>query len=382
MPLWLILVAALLASACTSEPRDEDRERTLGSRVDEAGRVVLTQSERDALGLETAVAVDGLLTTSTLRFGKVVARPQEDALVTAPLTGRLIAPTLSLGATVAQGDVLATLEPLVDTASRATLEAQRRELQGQVDGARAQVEAKRADLTRVATLVSSGLATQAERAQAEAALTSEQARLDSMRRAGDELAHMTGGRLDLRSPFPGVVATLTTEAGATIQQGTVIARILQTGPRWVDAAVPPADPPGSSYRVQGIDRTVPLELFTRGVVVQPDGTRRDRLAASPADSAQLLPGATVAVEVLDETRGVIVPETALVRRGRETLVFVAVDDGRYAPRAVQVTTRNDAEAVIASGVSAAERVVTRGASSLLGELGTDRGGGAGGEAQE
>lgn len=367
-PWNLILVAALLASGCTGK-REQEHEPAAQRRVDAEGRVVLGPRERTALGLETTAAVQGSLTTSDLRFGRVVARPQEDALVTAPVTGRLVAPTLALGATVEAGQVLLALEPLVDTASRATLEAQRRELAGQIEGARAQIEAKRADLTRITTLVSSGLATDADRAQAEAALTSEQARAESLRRASGELARMTGGRMELRAPVPGVVATLATEAGATIQQGTVVSRIVRAGPRWVDIAVPPGDGVGNGYRAQGAQGSVSLTLLSRGAVVQSDGTRRDRLEAVPEAAASLPPGATIAVEVLREASGVVMPASALVRRGREVVVFVEVETGTYELRGVQIAARDETRAVATAGLSAGDRVVTRGSSSLLGELG-------------
>lgn len=365
---WLILAVWVVASACEGEP-EADEDGPSRSRIDARGRVVVTQEEQRALGLETATAVQGAITTSALRFGHVVARPDEDVLVTAPITARLQAPKVALGATVAAGDLLLGLEPLVDGAARATLEAQRRELAGQLEGARAQVDAKRADLSRVATLVASGLATEAERAQAEATLTAEQARVDSLRLASSALSRMTGGRLELRAPAPGILAALSTEAGSTIPQGTVVARIVRPGPRWIDLAVPPGDPPGTGYRARGVSRTVPVQLLSRGAVIADDGTRRDRLEAAPDVAAELPPGATVPVEVLHTTAGTVIASNALVRRGRETLIFIEVEAGRYAPRPVRVEARDDTRAVVASGLAPGDHVVTLGAGALLGELG-------------
>lgn len=368
----LALALALPWLGCeTRREEEEEEEAPARVRLDERGRVVLTAKERKTLGLETAVAAQGVFTSSALRFGHVVARPQEDVLVTAPITGRLTKANVDLGATVAAGRALVTLEPLVDAASRATLEAQRRELAGQIQGARAQVGAKRADLSRVTTLVTSGLATQAERAQAEATLTAEGARADSLVRASGELQRMTGGRLELRTPVPGVVATLSTEVGAVIQQGTVVARIVRAGPRWIDVAVPPGDPIGSEYLAQGIAGALKVKLLAQGTVVGTDGTRRDRLEASPDVAAALLPGATVSVEVLQSHPGLLVPSSALVRRGLETLTFVEVEDGHYEARPVKVGPRDDSRAVVASGLSAGARVVSRGAASLLAETGAD-----------
>ncbi len=364
----LSLCFALTSSSCKRQ-HDEDLERAAPHRVDDRGRIVLTKDERKALDLETIAATQGTLTTSAMRFGRVVARPQEDALVAAPVTGRLVAPTVTLGARAAAGDVLVILEPLVDTASGATLEAQKRELQGQIEGARAQVEAKKADLSRLVTLVSSGLATEAERSQAQAQLTSEQARVESLRRASSELARVTGGRMEIRAPVPGVVVTLATDTGSLIQQGATLARIVRAGPRWIDVAVPPGDSVGSGYRAQGMSGPVSATLLNRGAVIQADGTRRDRLEAAEEAAANLPPGATVPVEVLHETQGILVPMQALVRRGRERLVFIEVEEGRYEARPVEIVANDDSGAVVSTGLVSGDRVVTRGASALLGELG-------------
>jgi hypothetical protein len=217
--------------------------------------------------------------------------------------------------------------------------------------------------------VASGLATDAERADVEATLTSEQARVDSLKRASEELGRITGGRIELRAPVAGIVAMLSTETGSLIPQGTALARIVRNGPRWVDVSVPPGDPIGDRYRAQGVPDAVDLRLLTRGAIIQADGTRRDRLEAASDAAPNLPPGATVAIEVLHDAQGLLVSQTALVRRGRELLAFVEVETGAFAPRSVAVGARDDARAIVTDGVANGERVVTRGAASLLGELG-------------
>ncbi len=367
----LVAACALVAGAgCGAHEDDDDEEaRAPISRVDAGGAVVLTDKERAALGLLTTPAAQGTLTTSALRFGKVVGRPQEDALVVAPVTGRLAATSARLGEHVEARALLASLEPLVDAASRASLEAQQHELAGRIDAARAEVDANKRDLERVTALVKAGLATDAERAQAEAKLTGEQARADSLQRAGADLARTTGGRVELRAPAGGVVAELQSGAGALVEQGAVVARIVKPGPRWIDLAVPPGDAAGDAYAVRGIDATIDATLLSRGLVVQADGTRRDRLEVPPDAAGALLPGATVAVEVRRDVAGVVVPARAVVRRARERLVFVEVAAGRFAPRKVHVAASDELRAVIYSGLSSGDAVVARGAAALLGELG-------------
>lgn len=362
-----LLVALPFLESCRPQAESEE-EFQPKQRVDELGRVVLTATEQEAIDLETVRAAAGTLTTTSLRFGLVVARPEEDAVVVAPVTARLLKSLTSLGTAVSEGEALVVVEPLADTASRAGLEVERRQLQGELDAAQAQVEAKRAELERVSTLVSTGLATAADRAQAEAELRSQEARAESLLQANHELEPVTGGTVTIRAPVSGTVATLASNGGSLVEQGAVLARIVCFGPRWVDLAVPPNDPLGDGYRLRGLTSPWPAHLLSRGALAQADGTRRDRLETEPEAAPDLLPGATVAVDVLHQEPGVLVPSEAIVRRGAEDLVFVAVDEGRFAPRVVGVAARQGEQAAVRTGVEAGDRVVARGSASLLLEL--------------
>ena len=364
----LVLVALATTASC-DQPDEYDEEPPSKQRVDPQGHVVLTDAEQNAIALATTVVEAGTLTTATLRFGTVVARPQEDTSVIAPATARLKALASALGDTVAAGDPLVIIEPLISIASRAGIEAQRRQLHGKLKSALAKVEAGQVELERVKTLADTGLATQAERAQAEAALRSERARAESLRRAGTELGQITSGAITLRAPNGGAVATLAADLGSLVQQGDVLARIVQDGPRWIDLAVPPDDPAGDGYRVVLSSGALSARLLARGTIVQADGARRDRLRTTAEAANGIPPGATVSVEVLHERQGFIIPVGAIVRRGMEELVFVEVDKGRFAPRPVSVAARERRQAVITSGLAQGEHVVARGAASLLGELG-------------
>lgn len=365
----LLLVVALVSAGCQAgHGGDDDDQAPVPQRLDAHGHIVLTGTERTAIGLETALAKQGVLTSSSLRFGKVVGRPQDSALVVAPVSGRLSVPRVDLGAHVSKGDKLVALEPLVSAASQASIQAQRRELQGQVEGARAEVEARKSELARVSGLVTSGLATHSSRAQAKAALTAEKAREKSLERAVADLGQLSGGRIQLRAPAGGVIASLVTDTGALVDQGTVIARIVEAGPRWIDLAVPPGDAVGDSYRVKGVSQSVSAKLLSRGVVIEADGTRRDRLEAPPDAAVDLPPGATVAVEVDHKTQGVVVPVAAVLRHGADSVVFVKDSDGTFAMRKVQLGVQSSAQAVISSGLRAGKHVVSRGGWALLGVI--------------
>ncbi len=366
----LLLSLCLLPIACHADrDRDDDEGAPLPHRVDARGRVVLSARERAAAGIEVEAAVPGTLTPHVRRFGRVSAPPDDDTAVVAPVVARLGAPAVALGAHVESGDVLVAIMPLVDAASKATLEAQQRELVGRVAGAQARVAALQSELSRVSRMVSSHLATEAARARAEADLHAEQARVESLERAGGVLAHMTGAGVTIRAPFAGVVATLRTDAGTMVQQGEVLARIVRAGTRWIDVAVPPEDPVGTAYRVESASGPVAATLESRGAVVTREGTRMDRLIVPAASAAALMPGATVPVDVLHDLSGIVLPEDAVVRRGDDRLVFTEVSPGHYAPNRVALAGRAGGKVAVSSGLSSGDRVVVRGAVFLLGEIG-------------
>jgi biotin carboxyl carrier protein len=364
----LVVCLILLASGCREKSEDDEAAQAAPVRVNERGQVVLTKAERTALDLQVAAAQPGKLLQRALRFGKATARPEEQSIVVAPVTARLAAPpSVALGAPVSEGAVLAMIEPLPDSGSRAGLGAQRRDLQGQFEGAQARVRALESEVHRVQTLAASQLATDADLARARAELQAEEARRDGLRRAGGELATMTGGSLAIRAPAAGVVAALASNVGALLAQGEVLARILRPGPRFIDVAAAPNDEIGTSYRVQTPGGWVSARLLGQGALVQPDGTRPDRIEVAPPDAGRLLPGATVAVEVIREIEGVVLPEDAVVLRGSQPVVFTEAAEGCYAAREIQPGPR-EAGRVRVLGVQPGERIVTRGAMALLGEL--------------
>jgi multidrug efflux system membrane fusion protein len=91
-------------------------------------------------------------------------------------------------------------------------------------------------------------------------------------------------------------------------------------------------------------------------------------AEFPNPDLQLWPGQFVNVRLLIDTlRQVVVVPTAAVQRGPSgPFVYVAQPDDIAAVRAVTITQQDETQAVIASGIESAERVITTGFSRLTG----------------
>jgi multidrug efflux system membrane fusion protein len=89
-------------------------------------------------------------------------------------------------------------------------------------------------------------------------------------------------------------------------------------------------------------------------------------AEFPNPDLQLWPGQFVNVRVLINTlHQVVVVPTAAVQRGPDgVFVYVVKDDSTVSVRPVTITQQDDLQAVIASGLTAGEKVVTTGFARL------------------
>lgn len=94
-------------------------------------------------------------------------------------------------------------------------------------------------------------------------------------------------------------------------------------------------------------------------------TRRVRMQLPNKGGRMYVPGEYGTLEIsAPPRRALTVPRDALVDMGEDTYVFIAEPEGRFSPRAVVVTGSEGERVVLASGVSAGERVVS-GATFLI-----------------
>lgn len=348
--------------AADSSPRPEAGGERPGLAID--------ADRAKALGIETVSATRGELPDVALRFGRVQARAGDETLVVAPVAARVDRPSAAaLGDRVRAGAPLLSLAPLLAAGERLSFGVQAAELEGQIAGAEKELVADDARLERDRALAGDQIVSAERLQRTEAEVAAARARLEALRRARAVQAPGGGPRVDVLSPADGIVASLDAPVGRGVQAGDVLARILRPGPRWIDVAVPPADPVGAGYEVVALDGSVvPARLVARGAVVADDGARHDRIEVGGEAAARVLPGATVAVRVAVSTSpGVVVSESAIVPGRDGDRVFLLEKDGRYRPRRVKVLARFGGRARL-SGLEEGERVVVRGAMALAGEL--------------
>jgi cobalt-zinc-cadmium efflux system membrane fusion protein len=363
-------IASLISCGPDSESAREERaiKDATPQRVRPDGSIQLTDHDRTALDLIVSPAVEGDLPESTLRFGRVLSRPGDEAQVVSPVTGRISqSAVVQLGASVRAGTMLLEIVPILDTPDRISIGTQTAEREGQIEAAERELAQAEADATRARAL-SPQVVSAAKLQEAETAVARARARLEGLRNARTAATQAQTRPVSLTAPIAGVVSALNVQMGAVITKGDVLAQIVRDGPIWIVVSVPPDDLVGAQYEVATPSGPVAARLLVRGRVTERDGTRHDRVVVDATQSAVLRPGSTVPVQVARGiARGVVVPESALVPGVESDTVFVETSAGVFAARPVHVATRYGGKARLTSGLVAGERVVTQGAMALQGE---------------
>ncbi|MBU0520329.1 efflux RND transporter periplasmic adaptor subunit, partial [bacterium] len=173
--------------------------------------------------------------------------------------------------------------------------------------------------------------------------------------------------LALVSPMDGIVLHKNVIEGDRISQGMNLFLIADLKEVWIEAQVYDYELPfiakgdaamvsstyDPSFQYKGIiDYIYPvLDNKTRSATV--------RLVV-PNSGLRLMPNMYVAAEILPELReqSLTVPKSAVIRSGKEDLVFVSVGDGKFEPRQVHLGVESDQFYEISGGLQAGEKVVT------------------------
>lgn len=349
--------------------------------------IELLKEQQWAVPFATAFAAQGALVASIEVAGSVATPPGGTADVGAAIAGRVIAPVRGLprpGDAVRKGQLLATLAP----APSSPEEAARAGLA--VAEAEARAAAARAALERAQRLISDQAISQRELDDAgrEVAVADEAVRAAHRARAlfsGASAGAGGAGAWRLIAPIAGTLEEVRAAPGAAASPGEVLFRIVDTRELWIRARVPEQDAArlrvdrDASFQIAGVDEWLPIDvtgdvagedatasLVTVGRTVDPTSRTVDVIYALRQPDARLRVGGLVRVALPagDDFSGVVVPRAAIVDHEGRELVYVQVDGEHFEERSVRIGPRAGDLSGIEHGLSAGERVVTRGANIL------------------
>lgn len=176
-------------------------------------------------------------------------------------------------------------------------------------------------------------------------------------------------RLTITSPVSGVVAELAVREGMTIMAGAPLYRINGLATVWVNAEIPEAAAaqvrPGSAVEVRaGAWPGMTFQGKVGAILPEIDPATRTLKARIELDNPQgrLVPGmfATVSLTPAARKAVLLVPSESVIQTGTRSVVFIASEDGKFAPVEVLTGSEANGQTEIRSGLSAGQKVVASG----------------------
>jgi multidrug efflux system membrane fusion protein len=312
--------------------------------------------------LDVPVYLDGV--GSVRALNNVIVRAQVD--------GKLIAVNFTEGQDVKKGDVLGEIDPVL---YKAALD--------QAVAKKAQDEAllanQKLDLARYQQLAASNAGSK-QQADTQRAVVAQQEALVNADQAAIDNATATLGYTKIIAPLSGRAGLRQVDQGNIIHAADVTGLVIitQLQPIAVQFSLPQqqivrvnaASAKGAlAVDVFGNDGTTVVDTGTlKGIDNQVDPTTGTlKLKAEfPNANFQLWPGQFVNVRLKVETlpQAIVVPTSAVQRGPAGTFSYVIGDDNIVAAKPVAVIQQNETDAVIASGLTIADRVVTTGFANL------------------
>jgi cobalt-zinc-cadmium efflux system membrane fusion protein len=314
---------------------------------------------RDKLVIAPVVAKE---TQRSLVLPAVVeADPSRTVKVLPPVSGRVVALKVQLGARVAQGDVLAVIES-GDLAQAFADD----------DKARAAEKLTKQALDRLLILEKNAAISVKDREQAQNDHAQSVAELERTARRLRTLGAPEGAEptrlLSVKAPMAGSVIDLQMAPGAYFNDITAsIATIANLDTIWVTANVPEKDTAlvTKGQSVDVVFTAYPGEVLKGTVlfvsdVLDPDTRRTKVRIAFENTSLRFKPNMFASATFLAPKQVLpAIPATALIFRNETDQVFVEVEPWVFEAHPVEVGFQQSDQAIVIRGITAGERVVVK-----------------------
>lgn len=322
----------------------------------------LQTSQIKALGIETALAGEGITARDGTLPARVLVPNEQMRVVSAPVGGLVDMLAVAPGAAVKRGQVVAHL------ASPQALELQRDALQSSSQAALLQQSLKRDE-----QLFAEGLIAES-RLQATRATATQAAALANERRLGLALAGAApgklGGKLALTATIDGVVLEQGVQLGQRVETSTMIYRIARLSPLWLEIQAPL--PLAAGLKIGDVVKLSNSEVSGKLIAVgrAVDAASQTVLlrAAVSSGAETLHPGQIVEVELSTSgSPGKRLPMSAIAHHEGKTFAFIqtASDDKgiTFEARSVRVLSQGG-NSVVVDGLNGGERIAIKGVSGL------------------
>jgi RND family efflux transporter MFP subunit len=294
--------------------------------------------------------------------GVVEARVQSD--LGFRVGGKILERSVDVGQRVQKGQPLMRLDP-EDLSLSATAQ------QANVEAARAKYTQAKADETRSAMLVKSGVISRREYDQDRAALDSAKALLEAVE-AQARVSENSSEYAVLLADADGVIVRTLSEPGQVVAAGQTVVQLAHDGPREALINLPEGVRPdlGTTALAQlyGQDQMYQARLRQLSNAADPASRTFEARYVLEGEAASAPLGSTVTITLVTKptsaNQSVLVPVGAVYDRGSGPGVWIVDDKSEVKFRFIKIASIGQEEVVVSRGVDSGETVVALGAHLL------------------
>ncbi len=316
------------------------------------------------------------LNPSIPAFGSLKARSDGEAIVAAPLAGRVITAGKSfpkIGDQVKEGQLLVRLAPrLEESADQASLELG-------VERARLALNHAKIEYDRLKPLFDQGAVAERRLIAAKNDVATSQAELSTARRRLEQLRRMSRSTrsgeksgIQIRSPIAGTLNAVDVAPGTFINEGQELFHIADLDRLWLEARVSEANvgrlgqPTGAWFEVDGFEKPFRIpqgQLVAVGGLIDPR-TRTTPVIfelENPQRRLRIGMAAKVHLHVGQPIKALSIPKSAILREGGQDLVMVQRGAEHFERRNIMLGARDAGQVQVTRGLELGEWVVVKGA---------------------
>lgn len=380
---WLMI--AWIASAYALAHEGHKPLPTRGMEVNvETGKMVLTRKARTTLDVQTAEVGPQKVSQSLLAYGTLVSPWNRHAMVSSPLSGRIVELLVLPGESVKAGQVLAELDSPELESLQLEIRSAQTALNLSLKLQSSAEEAVRSGSIPEIRMIEAKNQVQKDRAALEIArakwlsLQLPLETLEAMQKTPNEPIQQ---RLSLKSPIDGIVTHTDLSVGKVINSKEHLFEVLDLSSVWLKIGVLEKDLSrveiGQSLELTLTaypDVKIAAQVDVLGQFLDPQthlGTVWASLANSGTEDMLLLPGMSgqVQLKIGDGGEKVVVPMSAVIRDGAERFVLVEEEKTQVASTYQKQTVifgqrMGDLIEVRGGNLFPGDRIVTRGSHEL------------------
>ena len=344
-----LFISGLRVYATAAEaPKEEEGQG-------EAGISFLKEQQWKTPEFRTAFATSGELFASFEATGVIEAAAGRQAEVTAPIVGLVdasgVARSPAPGQKVRRGDVLGYIVPSLGEGGSAYAEA------------RANLREAQSEYARAKRLVDADAAPRRRLNEAENRLQAARETLAGL----PERSAGSGGRLPIRSPISGEVASRSIVPGSRLDAGAPLFTIVDPSIVWLRVNVPAAQSSligprsGVGFRVEGSERRYEsAAVLSMGSVIDAASRTLPVIYQVPNADGSIKVGANARAQIQSGNRisGVLIPAAAVLDEDGRPIAYVQLEGETFEKRQLRVGGQQGDRILVLDGIKPGERVVT------------------------